>query len=39
VLNEATITDTELKALCGKITRSQQEEINQMREIQARLLK
>lgn len=34
---EALITDTELRSLCGKIMQSQQEEIDQMKAILARL--
>ena len=33
----ATITDTELKELCGEIMRGQQQEIDQMKKILARL--
>lgn len=35
--DKAAITDAELKALCAKITSSQRDEINQMKEILARL--
>lgn len=37
--NEAGIQDPELKSLCGQIVKSQQQEIDQMKEILARLSK
>ncbi len=35
--NRAELSDAEIRALCGKIVRSQQEEIDQMKAIQHRL--
>lgn len=36
---QASLSDAELKALCGEIVKSQQQEIEQMKQILARLIK